>query len=490
MNHSLIASLTLPQNTSLAQNVSKIADLLGINSTIGEEITDKPCVAILSGRDYDQYHEQLEANHSRIFVYDVNNSEILSQNLKTREQISQSTEILTTHPEFTDVLTGLFFQSVRKQQVFLTVGEFEPLIISDGFPILLRRGNLFVSTVDTVANIDESVPKECDAYRTFFDSLIPFVLFIKWAFGNQCWHLSHYHACITIDDPLLQPNYGFIQFDTFLDWLNRNELAATFAFIPWNYKRSNQKIANMFRDNAHCLSICVHGCDHTGNEFGTTDTTYLKALSQTAIERMQVHQQRYNLAYDPIMIFPQGRFSNISLNILARSGYIAAVNSSLFPADYTDAFSLRDMLSSSFSHPNQVPLYQRHYPVHIFDFACDLLFEKPLIITQHHNDFAEGFESLERFAKQLKQIKPQLEWVPLGKLIEHCNWERTGADQQQFVKHNDLPQENSSFPTKQVLRYSPQERVKVALRRYLSEFRDNFVHKSPLLNRIVGVIRK
>ena len=75
-------------------------------------------------------------------------------------------------------------------------------------------------------------------------------------------------ACLIIDDPLLRPKYGCIDYEKLLEQMKAHDFFTEIAFIPWNYKRSDPKTIRLFAENRDYYAICVHGCNHLGNEFG------------------------------------------------------------------------------------------------------------------------------------------------------------------------------------------------------------------------------
>ncbi len=203
---------------------------------------------------------------------------------------------------------------------------------------------------------------------------------------------------------------------------------------------------------------------------------------------MALHQKITGLGYDNIMIFPQGKFSEEAFEVLGLLGYKAAVNSGVYATNYQNTLSIRDVLNLTVKSASGLPLYRRRYPKDVFDFACDMLFEKPIIITQHHDDFREGYQPLEDFIKQLQRLEPELRWMPLNKLIDVSVWEKLDADgnliqrkadTRPFVEPALLENEMPNLETLW------QDNFSIAARRYLLEFRDEVIHTNPLLIKLM-----
>ena len=486
----MIHELVLLERDSQAARVAKIADLLGIPVKIVSEVPSEPCVVVLAGYLYDEYQTLFAADNHTVFVYDTAASATLRQQLEPFATPVNSVFINNNEADFTAQLTNLAFKPTSPQSVFRNHEPYTPLILADGYAMLVKQGRTYLTATSEIVDIDTPAPRDCEPHRDFFASLIPLVLFLKHAFREQSWHLQTRAACITVDDPLLKPTYGFIEFEAFQKWLRQNQLAATFAFIPWNHHRSNRRVVQLFCENPDTLSICVHGYNHTNREFGETDYHVLHTIATDALRKMRQHQQRYGLAYDEIMIVPQGKFSNEALDVLGEVGYRAMVNSGVYATNYDNSLTLRDVLDLAVVSNTGLPLYRRRYPVDVFDFACDMLLEKPIIITQHHNDFREGTIRLQNFTAQLQQIEPRLQWMPLGQLVTASQWQKMGADGRvQKRRLDNVAQAYQPLTLHPMFEAPVLERSKVALRRYLSEFRDNVVHTNPLLHKIVRRIR-
>ena len=80
-------------------------------------------------------------------------------------------------------------------------------------------------------------------------------------------------------------------------------------------------------------SLSVHGCDHTRAEFGSSDRQRLYWKAQQALERMNRHESITGISHDPVMVFPQGIFSEAAMDVLKRTGLIASVNNDVISAD-------------------------------------------------------------------------------------------------------------------------------------------------------------
>jgi hypothetical protein len=255
------------------------------------------------------------------------------------------------------------------------------------------------------------------------------------------------HAAIIIDDPLLRENYGFLNYRKLLNLMDKHNFSTTIAFIPFNFKRTDKKIAALFKERPDKLSICVHGCDHGKGEFGKTDLGYLDKKVKLATARMIEHEKRTGIAFDRIMIFPQGIFSNGALETLESNSYLAAVN--------TEAVSVDGHISSSF------PLFKRYRPEDVRDWVPE-----PAFIVIHHDYFKDGYDKLGDFVDELNTRFKTLKWDNLGNIVRFYVAANT-------LNYNPADVDLSGFKLNGF-----KENLKIIIRRYASEFRDNYLCKN------------
>jgi hypothetical protein len=262
----------------------------------------------------------------------------------------------------------------------------------------------------------------------YFTQLVPALWFLRHVFGARCWQGMRKQACFIVDDPLLRKRHGFLQYKALLEAMKTSDFAMSVAFIPWNCDRSERQTVELFRHNPSRLSLSIHGCDHTKDEFGGMDENVLVTKAAVAQNRMARHQQLTGLACDNVMIFPQGNFSSQGMAALKRSGYLAAVNSSPWSVDRPPKeLRLRDVLAPAVLSYSGFPLFVRHYPVCPADFALDLFLGKPALIVQHHDYFKNGYKELKDFVAQINQLSPGIEWRGLAALLRHTGlWQKRG----------------------------------------------------------------
>jgi hypothetical protein len=255
-----------------------------------------------------------------------------------------------------------------------------------------------------------------------YAALVPPLIFLRNCFHESCWHAPQSTARLIIDDPGLSKRYGFLDYDMLLRSMQRFGYGTSIAFIPWNGWRTTRKnAARLLCENSR-LSICIHGCDHTNREFESRDATLLDIKSGLAMQRMEAQQRRTGAPFERVMVFPQGRFSTAALQALRANNFLAAVNTTAYPVDYSsEDIRVGDLLRPAMTRYNGFPVFLRHYPRGIFDFAFDLFVGKPALLVEHHPFFREGYEAVEAVVTQLHNIEPSLTWPSLSdQLTQSC----------------------------------------------------------------------
>lgn len=342
-------------------------------------------------------------------------------------------DVSSSHREITREFSGLSFGGVRSgiDSGFVRAGKLNgvvSLISVADMPIWLRLERngckIFLLACSAVADLQEEVSGNIDV-GTYFSRLLPAAMFLRTAFAGRCWHNKHRFANFIIDDPPLKRSYGYLNYRHLVSTMDRVGFASTIAFIPWNYKRSDTEVTQLFRDRPDRLSLCVHGCDHTTAEFSCTDLALLNSRVHVASARMNSLNQRSGIPYSKVMVFPQGRFSVEALTALKANNYLAAVNSSAEPASSTAEIpvTLGDFLDVAISKRAGFPLYLRRYPDAVQQFAFDLFFGKPLLMVEHHAYLKDGGERLAEFVANINSLE-KLHWTALQEMITRSYLQR------------------------------------------------------------------
>ncbi|MCP3459276.1 hypothetical protein [Bradyrhizobium sp. CCGUVB23] len=254
-----------------------------------------------------------------------------------------------------------------------------------------------------------------------FAGAVPVVMYLKWSFRDVCWTTPETNACLIIDDPPLWPRYGFLDFGELLQLADKQAFATTVAFIPWNWRRTNRDTVAAFRQNSGKLSVCVHGCDHTRGEFAARSADLLDRRLKTARRRMQSLFNKTALDHENVMVFPQGAFSPEAASALKRNGFFAAVNTEVAPAgDASNETTLADLWSVAIVRYGGFSIYTRRYIHHgIENFAFDGILGKPCFVAGHHDIFRDHGSELAKFLQRLASLRWKLCWRTLGNAVCH-----------------------------------------------------------------------
>ena len=279
---------------------------------------------------------------------------------------------------------------------------------------------IFLSAFPKIVDIDAELAAGNFDVRNHIRSAVPIVLYIKWAFAETCWQAPEANACVVIDDPLLKPSYGFINFHELLDMMERHRFSTNIAFIPWNWRRSDPGVVSLFKENPEKYSLSIHGCDHTGAEFGSHDRNRLRSKARQAADRMSGHESKTGLRHERIMVFPQGVFSEPAIGALKHSSFTAVVNTEvLATAPQATTVKISDVWDIAVMSYDSFPIFTRRYPSQgVENFAFDILLGKPCIVVIHHDFCRDGYMRLLEFIDRLNALKCPLSWRSLGEVVK------------------------------------------------------------------------
>jgi hypothetical protein len=278
---------------------------------------------------------------------------------------------------------------------------------------------VFLSTSESVIDIDSELTSENFDIREHFLTAVPVVLYIKWAFAGACWNSPEANASLVIDDPLLKPDYGCVNFKELLALMERYHFATNIAFIPWNWRRSNPDVARLFTQRPEHYSISIHGADHVAAEFGGRDREQLYWKIKRAVDRMSDHETSTGISHEKVMVFPQGIFSEAAMDVLKRSNFAAAVNTDVLSVDpHPPAIRISDVWDVALMRYGSFPIFTRRYPEQeIGNFAFDILLGKPCIIGAHHDFCRDRYKHLLEFVNRLNALARPPSWRSLGEVV-------------------------------------------------------------------------
>ena len=410
--------------------------------------------------------------------------------------------------------------------------------------------DLFVCSSSRMIDLDAPLGSRYYDVKDHFCSVVPLVMFIRLMFPHVAWHPQELGACLIIDDPLLKPRYGFCDFPKLQSLMKGHGFNTNISFIPWNWRRTSPSAAEFFKSQSEYFSVSIHGCDHTDGEFGADSPEVLDARARLALSRMRNHEARTGIHHEPVMVFPQGVFSSHCPGILKLNGFLAAVNTETQPVDAQNSCTrIRDVWDVAITSYGGFPVFTRRYDFHgVENFAFDLLLGKPCLIVSHHDSFKDGGTGLVGLIERLRSLNCSLRWCSLGQVIRKaCRRRATNTNGEEILMYgtelsldnpldrvlqakvkkrelqgdaitqvlwDDQPvpwsvdadevvfeakiparcqghfrvvYENQSRPVP--LPRSYRYRISVALRRILSELRDDYLSRSSLINDSVSKLR-
>lgn len=301
--------------------------------------------------------------------------------------------------------------SLATAEVLMNLGD-SPAFVR----LKVGRANVFIWSTDKVFDMRRPLAAERE-FEEAADQYIPAIIFLRFAFGEQCWHNQSPGAGLVIDDPLLTKHYGFIKFPQLLESAKRHKYHVTLAFIPWNHWRSRRNQVDLFRRYSDCFSICTHGCDHSNNEFKSADYQELLSKNFVASERMRQHTERTGLGCEPLMVCPQEEYSLEAMRAFADSRqFIGLVCTSCIPRNLSaPQISGADLLLPAQDSFFGFPVFKRHYlKGEMSPFAMALFLGKHAILVEHHEFFKNGPGNTEKFVEGLAKLRPNIKWKSLA----------------------------------------------------------------------------
>jgi hypothetical protein len=285
---------------------------------------------------------------------------------------------------------------------------------------------LFLGSADTLDIEHEAGDQSLNEY---FSRFVSQAIALRYLFCEECWRPLENFASFILDDPLLQPKYGSLDFEWLLSLMKEFNFATTVAFIPHNYRRSSRRTVEMFRRNSDRLAICFHGNDHTAGEFVSADPYRLNTMLRIAEARMSFLAQATGLRCPKIMVFPHDDFSVEALRALKARSFLAAVNGPPQPVGHRVNLTLRELAQPAVLRHGGFPLFPRTNAEYIKkqDIACGLFFGRPAFIAGHH-DIAKQPAALVEAVSMINSIAPGIRWCGLESAIINSTLRRKTPD--------------------------------------------------------------
>jgi hypothetical protein len=307
---------------------------------------------------------------------------------------------------------------------------------ADRHPVLavatIGGHQIFFATTPGAA--DASIPSDLLGSPYLFSVLAPQLIFLQHAAGEHAWHSPGHYANLTIDDLWLREPYGYVDYNSLLREMQQHNFHTTIAFIPWNFDRSQAPVVALFRDHPDRYSICIHGDNHDHQEFGPFTSKPLSGQitdMKQGLARMAAFQQRTDLPYDPVMVFPHKMSPQGTLASLKKYNYWATINADNIPSDATapadPAFALRPATLAFADFPS-VRRYSAEHPIPEWLLAMDAFLGNPMFFYCHQAFFADGIGAFNPLADEVNRLQPDTQWRSAGYIAQHLYLEKLRDD--------------------------------------------------------------
>ncbi|HUV67627.1 MAG TPA: hypothetical protein VMW24_27285 [Sedimentisphaerales bacterium] len=345
------------------------------------------------------------------------------------------------------------------------------------YPIFVRwqkgAGSVFVDASRPPRSLEEVPLRQMYYDPSSFSTIVPLMLTMRYALGNEAWHNTHNYANLTIDDPALTEPWQALSYTALLQEMQAHNFHTTIAFVPANRDKSRPEVVNLFRAHPDRYSLVQHGNNHDGYEFYkysvSEDDTYdgqkyparpladQKADIVEGLARMAEHSLLTGIPWDRVMVFPYGISPEQTLVSLKANNYLATVNAQDVPLDGTRPSDWDYGMYQANMDYGDFPVLTRRHPgtyspfrPDLRPFIFDLFLGKPALFYSHAYEgkelFASGIDAFDPVADQVNALPGGVEWRNLGYIIRHLYLEKTNDDGSMDVKMygNDLIVSNDS----------------------------------------------
>lgn len=272
----------------------------------------------------------------------------------------------------------------------------------------------------------------------------PFLIFTRFAAGDDAWHPVGRYANLTIDDAWLTEPYGNLNYKDLLGQMQAHKFHTTIAFVPWNFDRSESNVVSLFQANPDYYSIAVHGNNHDHKEFDEYSKRSLKDQQldlQQGLARMAKFKALTGLGYDEVMVWPHEVVPPVpTLATLKQYNFLADVNSDVIPQNSSrPADSLFYLRSDQLNFGNfptverftiDAPVSQEWLESTV---ASNAFLGNPLLFYSHHDLFVNGIGSFNGVADFVNRTQPTTIWSNLGDVVAHLYVVRRRSDGNQDV---------------------------------------------------------
>lgn len=279
--------------------------------------------------------------------------------------------------------------------------------------------------------------------------LLPWLIFLKYSFGDRCWHRVDDFANFTIDDPWIREPYGYVSFGNLCGEAKNTPFYVTIGFIPYNYKKNHGDAVEIFRKCGENFSLALHGNDHGFSEFrenvntrtGDENANIIRPDEKNilqALYRMNTMSKETGIPYDRVMIFPRGVFTKESLGLLKKHNFLMTINSTL-PLNPSVWENNVDRLRGITLQYGNFPMVLRwNVPEKIIYKRSEeeiktwiqirLFLDLPVLLYAHVGFFKKGAHAFNSFAEMVNNAQPEVRWSNLGTIARNLYLQRKSSE--------------------------------------------------------------
>lgn len=294
----------------------------------------------------------------------------------------------------------------------------------------MPRAQLFLLSAVTSSHLDLEGDLDGHPVSAFFPEMLPVAMFLRHACKDECWHpAGRLSATLVLDDPPLWKKYGFVEFEKVLAFMDQFQFHTTVAFIPYYWRRYSSSTIRLFRQRPDRFSICFHGNDHTYAELAAEDPGAIQYLLNTAQARMRGFASRTGIPCGAVMVFPHGAFSRGALVALKDQGFVGAVNWGHMPSGERPPLTLENVLQPSVQYNGGCPLFLRRLVKESRpeDIAMDAFVGRPVLLRGHHDLFSDPTALFETVS-MINRVVPEVVWRDLQSSLERACLVRKSVD--------------------------------------------------------------
>ncbi len=338
----------------------------------------------------------------------------------------------------------------------------------------MGAGVIYVDAGEPAPSLDRASLREIYYDPSNFSQIVPLMLTMRAALGEEAWHNNQDFANLTIDGPVLREPFHNLSFIGLLREMLAHNFHTTIAFIPANWQETQSQVVSLFQKYPQRFSLVQLGKDHDGEEYAAqTDSEQAWDIKE-GMSRMGMLNYRTGLGSDPVMIFPSDIPPGPILGLLKEQNFLATVNAQDVPLntarpagwDYGMSPVIMDYGNFPVLTRRQPGAYQPFQP-DIQPFIFDLFLDKPALLYSHPYEdglFANGIASFNPVADRINNLSARVDWQSLGNILRHLYLEKTNddgsLDVRMFTNHLILTNDSQDGRTYHI---SKQETMKVPI---------------------------